>query len=223
MFVFNKNMGREIMGINDYHILMGDIKGRLYDAEHLNIEFQDLIATCNRRFEQRIMSPYSATLGDEFQGVADSIKSMLESIFYLEEESLNRQLKYKIRYVGLEGKIVTPLNSNIAHGMMGEGLTAARKKLNDNGRGKPRIQIVLRDQQMADELNQLFFVLDGIKSHWNVHDGPLIVEMINHQQDAAVGEIFNKTRSQIWKRRKTLLIQEYCILKNLILDKTIIA
>jgi len=207
------------MEINDYHILMGNVRGHVYDAMRLKNEFQDLVVTCNKRFQQRIISPYSITLGDEFQGVADSRKSMIETIFYLEEESLNRQLKIEIRYVGLEGKIETPINSINAHGMIGEGLRTGREQLGDKGRGKPRFKIVLRDLQSANEINQLFFVVDGIRSRWNVNDGPLIVEMINHQHDAEVGNIFNKTRSQIWKRRKTLQIQEYCILKSLIIDK----
>ncbi len=202
----------------DYHILAGYVKAQNLDAEQLKQQFRNLIATCNQRFKTRILSKFSISPGSEFIGVTDSQKTLLETIFYLEEEALNRQLKFTIKYVGLEGKIETSVNQESVHEMIGEGLTDARALLDRKSRGKPRIQVHFRNTAATEYIKQLLIVLSSIKSRWNTKDGQLIVELINHSSDAIVGDIFKKTRSQIWKRRKSLQVQEYCIIKQLILE-----
>lgn len=206
------------MNSNIYHILTGQANAQKGDADLLKQQFQDLINTCNDRFRKKILSPYSISLGNEFIGVADSQKSMLETIFYLDEESLNRRHKFQVNYVALEGSIDTPINKVSTHGMIGEGLTVARSMLAHKSRAKLHFQLRLTNDDKTNSINKLLTVLDGIKSKWNVKDGPLIVEMVNHERDSVVSDIFKKNRSQIWKRRKSLLINEYCIIKDFILD-----
>ena len=206
------------MESNYHHILAGYVETQNMDALQLKHQFQDLLATCNGRFQERLLSPYSISTGNEFIGVAETPKSMLETVFYLEEESLNRQAKYQIRYVGLEGTIDTPINGKSAHGMIGEGLTEARERLVIKSRAKPRVQFYSRNYQTTKLIQNLFIVIAGIMSRWKSKDGPLIVEMINHKRDSIVGDIFKKSRSQIWKRRHNLQIHEYCIIKELILE-----
>ena len=204
----------------DQYILMGDIiKSRDFDSTMLRDEFQKLVQSCNQALDERIASPYTITLGDEFQGIATSLGGLLEAIFYLEEHSLEWELPFKQRYVGAEGKIDTPINPEIAYGMMGDGLAFARERLSAKSRGKPRFQIVLRDSRLAQEINRLFIVYDGIVSAWNRDDGSLIVELINNDSNEEAGRKFGKNRSQIWKRRKSLQIQEYNIVKALIMQK----
>ncbi len=203
---------------SDQYILMGDIvKSRDFESVMLRSEFQKLIQSCNRVLDERIASPYTITLGDEFQGIATSLGSLLEAIFYLEESSL--ELPFKLRYAGSAGRIDTPINEKIAYGMMGDGLTSTRERLSDKGRGKPRIQVDLRDSRLSQEINQLFMVYDGIVSAWNRDYASLIVALINNDNNEEVGSKFGKNRSQIWKRRKTLQIQEYNIVKALIIQK----
>ncbi len=207
--------------VKDNHIiLMGDIaKSREKDANTLRVDFRDLIDSCNRELKDKILSPYTITLGDEFQGVAQSASGAIDAIFFLEEASLLHALDFNIRYVTVEGEIDTPLNKTIAYGMMGKGIVSAREKLSDKGRGKPRFQCSFKDSRKSQELNKLFLVLDGITSTWKPKDGALIVSMINNGNNEAVGDKFKKTRSQIWKRRKALQVQEYTILKSLIMQK----
>jgi hypothetical protein len=201
------------------YILMGDIvRSSTYDARKLRREFMQIISSCNRKIEGEILSPYTVTLGDEFQGVARSVRGLLDAVFYLEETSLLKSLKFKIRYVGLHGEIGTPVNRMKAHGMMGAGLTRAREFLTDKRRGKPRFQFELPDVQMTKELNRLFLVIDGLSARWNPDDGPLILDMIANTNNVEVGKKHGKNRAQIWKRRKHLLIEEFRALKEMVLD-----
>lgn len=201
------------------YILMGDIiRSRSYDARELRREFMQLMSSCNSKLAGEILSPYTVTLGDEFQGVARSLRGLFDAVFYLEETSLQKSLKFKIRYVGLHGEIETPVNRMKAHGMMGAGLARARKLLTDKRRGKSRFQFEFPNVQMTKALNRLFLVIDGLISRWSPDDGPLILDMIADTINVEVGKKHGKNRTQIWKRRKHLLIEEFRALKEVVLD-----
>ena len=54
-----------------HYILMGDIiSSSLYAPKSLRNSFIHLISDCNDMFAHDIISPYTITLGDEFQGIA---------------------------------------------------------------------------------------------------------------------------------------------------------
>jgi len=198
-----------------YHILMGDIiRSRTYDARKLRRELMQIVSSCNRSLEPQILSPYTVTLGDEFQGIARSLSGLLESVFHFEETSIGKGLLFKIRYVGLFGTVDTPLNTRKAHGMMGRGLARARELLTNPGRGRPRFHFELPDPIIAKQLKRLFFAIDGIVQRWRPEDGALILDMIRNANNSEVGGKHDKDRSQIWKRRKHLLIEEYRALKD---------
>ena len=201
------------------YILMGDIVGSsAYDARKLQREFMQLVSSCNERLAGEILSPYTVTLGDEFQGVARSLRGLFDVVFYLEETSLLRGLSFKMRYVGLYGEIETPVNRMKAHGMIGPGLTLARELLTDKRRGRPRFRFEFPDAQLTRQLNRLFLVIDGLVARWDPKDGPLILDMITNTNNEEVGEKHGKNRTQIWKRRKHLLIEEFRALKEAVLD-----
>ncbi len=201
------------------YILMGDVIGSSnYDARQLRKEFMGLVSLCNEKLEHGIISPYTVTLGDEFQGVATSLRALIEAMFYMEETVFRRGLTFKIRYVAVHGEIDTPVNRLKAHAMMGAGLTKAREILTDKRRGEPRFRFDLTDVYTMNQLNRLFLVLDGLTGRWDRGDGLLILDMLANPHNEEVGVKHCKNRTQIWKRRKHLLIEEYRALKEAIMD-----
>ena len=201
------------------YILMGDIIGSSkYDARKLRNDFMEVVSSCNEELEHNIISPYTVTLGDEFQGIAASLDAALKTIFYMEETILSRRLPFKIRYVAVYGAIDTPINQLKAHTMMGPGLTKARKILTDKRRGLPRIRFDLEDAYTMNQLNRLFLVLDGLTNRWDTGDGLLILDMLANTNNKEVGVAHGKNRTQIWKRRKNLLIEEYRALKDALME-----
>lgn len=200
------------------YILMGDIiASSSYQAASLREAFLSQIEACNQALEAEILSPYTVTLGDEFQGVAASMQAAVQAIFYLEEGLLGAGQPFKLRYVAVHGDIDTPLNRQKAHTMMGAGLTRARQMLTDKRRGQPRFRFDLSDGAAAKQFERLFTVHDGITDRWSSADAELISDMIAFPHNAEVGRRHGKDRSQIWKRRKHLLIEEYRVLKAAIL------
>jgi len=198
---------------------MGDvIRSSKQDARQLRKEFMGLVSLCNQKLEHDIISPYTVTLGDEFQGIAASLQAVIEAMFFMEETILRKGLAFKIRYVGVHGAIDTPINRLKAHTMMGAGLTKARGLLTDKRRGKPRFRFDLPDAHTMNQLNRLFLVLDGLTGRWDTRDGILISDMLDNSHNEEVGVKHGKNRTQIWKRRRHLLIEEYQALKEAILE-----
>lgn len=200
-----------------YHILMGDvISSSDYDAGILSKNLKDLVNTANKSLKKKTLSPYTVTLGDEFQGVTSSLKSGVETFFYLEEQRLIKKYDFKLHYVLHYGKIDTPINPETSYGMLGEGLTQARNKLTAKKHDRKRFNFDLGNEEFSIQLNRLFEVLDGITKRWKPDDFELITTMINNENDREVGEKHDKDRSQIWRRRNTLMIHEYNQLKAFI-------
>ena len=202
-----------------YVILMGDVIGsRQLDATDLRRGIQRLLSICNRSMKEDILSPYTTTLGDEFQGVAASLRAAAECIFFFEEKRIASEYDFGLRYVAHCGEIQTPNNREIAYGMMGPGLTRARALLTERKRGQPRIYFDLPNKRLADNLTRLCRVIDGLTARWDRQDYKLITDMLSTPANEAVASKYGKNRSQIWKRRRHLLIQEYLLTKSVVFD-----
>lgn len=201
-----------------YYILMGDVIGSSdYEPEKLGETLKKLVDSANEDIRNKMLSPYTVTLGDEFQGVTQSLKSGIETLFYFEEQRLAKELEFKLHYVLHFGKIETKINKETSYGMLGEGLTEARKKLTAKKRDRKRFNFSLEKKEQPEQLNRLFEVLDGITERWKQDDFLLILDMIRNDNDREVGEKQGKDRSQIYRRRKTLMINEYNLLKESII------
>ena len=200
-------------------ILMGDVvSSSEYNAEELREGLKQIVDLCNQQFKSDILSPLTITLGDEFQGVVKSAHAGVSILFFLEEASLKIAPFFKLHFVLHHGLIDTKINPDIAYEMMGSGLTEARQLLSDKKRGRARFKFALQDDHSSTQLGRLFEVLDTIILNWKKDDYPLILDMIQNANNKEVGELHDKNRDQIWKRRKTLMIEEYNHLKTFILN-----
>ena len=202
-----------------YFILMGDVIGsRGFDATKLGRQLMSLLSACNGDLKTEILSPYTTTLGDEFQGIATSLHAAAKCIFYLEETRIKNKYDFGVRYVAHYGEIQTSITTEIAYGMMGPGLTKARALLTDKRRGQPRFYFDLPDKRLAENLTRLCRVIDGLTDRWDRQDYSLISDMLSDQNNEEVAAKHGKNRSQIGKRRKYLLIEEYRLTKAVVLD-----
>lgn len=194
---------------------MGDVvSSATRDQKELRSQLKKLIQRANTRLAEKILSPYTITLGDEFQGISRSLLSAIETIFFLEEEILRRGYTFKLHYVVHWGEIETSINRAIAYEMMGSGLTAARAKLTEKRKRRPRVTFDYGDEKIDKVLNAQFFVIERIIDRWNLRDYPLILDLVTIESDSEVGLRTGKDRSLIWRRRETLRTDEYVRLKE---------
>jgi hypothetical protein len=218
MIICCRNQLWKIKLAKRFHILMADVVGSSKrNPDVLRREFRSLINTLNIQLSYNIMSPYTITLGDEFQGIARSLKGAVECIFFLEEEIIKRGYTFKLHYVLHWGEIMTPINTKIAYEMLGPGLTEARSILNNKQRQRPRFIFKYAEVQGGTIFNDLFFVIQRIIDRWKPADFALIRDMIAINNDAKIGRKRKKDRTLIWRRRQTLRTEEYLKLKRAVM------
>jgi hypothetical protein len=186
------------------------------EAGQLMADFRKVVDYINDTHRKNILSPLTITLGDEFQSVINGTEAALQIIFALEEELLKLTRPFKLRYVLVEGKIDTPLNKKNAHGMLGPGLTEARTLLNSMKNSKNRFAVKLKDADVSEKISLALHVLQGITDQWTPPQKKIAHSFLQLGDYKKVATKLKKDASAIWRRKNSLLIDEYTDLKTLI-------
>ncbi|MBP4138447.1 SatD family protein [Flavobacterium geliluteum] len=199
-------------------ILMADvISSGKKDQNQLMIAFKELVHEINQLYKNDILSPLTITLGDEFQGILKDLATSVKIILSLEENIIHKKLNFQLRYILHQGEIETPINTDIAYEMLGSGLTDARAKLNNLKSDKSKFGVSIENTLQNDILNNAFLIFESITQKWDLEsDYDLVSNFITLDDYKIVAEKLDKTRSQIWKRKKTLNIESYNATKKII-------
>lgn len=200
---------------------MGDVEGSSeLDADTVQQKLKSFVQSVNQKYSDDILSPLTITLGDEFQGICKNTQRGIHLLLEMEKMALAHQLPFRMHFVVMEGKIDTEINTKIAYGMLGAGLTMARELLSSKRRDRKRFEIRLADSFKTTQLNRLFEVLDTLSQNWKPEDFELILSMLQYQNNQTVADRHQKNRAQIWKRRNTLQIEAYRLTSEVITDLT---
>jgi hypothetical protein len=204
------------MSRKDPIILMADIvDSRKSDQNALMTTFKRLTNEVNTKNKRWLRSPITITLGDEFQCVVKDTSGAISLILQLEEKLIVEQAGFKLRYVVYQGPIDTPINQDIAYGMLGEGLTKAREALETSKTTNNRYVLYLHKQQAAAALMASMSIYQNITDDWKLEkDHALICKFLELKDYKLVADALGKTRSQIWKRHKNLKIEPYFAIKQ---------
>lgn len=204
----------------EFPILMADIiNSRRKNSSSLMTQFKDVVSSINKVKNENLISPLTITLGDEFQGVTNTIENGIKTIFDIEEIILDKQYDLKLRYVLLYGQIDTEINTSIAYEMLGEGLTNARRSINSLKKTDSRFLIRLNNYETKKEhyLNKTLFIYQNFIDSWKEKDLKIIKEFLLHEDYKIVAQNVGIDPSNAWRRKKSLNIQEYKDIKEIIL------
>lgn len=203
-----------------YPILMADvIKSRRSDAEVVNSELQALVNAMNQKWKYILLSPLTITLGDEFQGVVRDMHGAMEMILDMEEMAIMQGFQIKLRYVLNNGRILTPLNTERAHGMLGPGLTEAREKLELMKTNRFRFLVMNAGQPpQARLINDLLQIYSKFIEDWSAKDLFFVRSFLELHDYKSVAEVAGINIASAWKRKKSLSIEEYLACKNALLN-----
>ncbi len=202
---------------DDNIILMSDVvDSHDFDGKELMDKFQELVKFTNQIFYDSILSPLTITLGDEFQGVVDKLSSAIAMIFTMEELIVENEWEFKLRYVIVEGKIDTEINKESAHKMLGEGLTKARKKLEEMKKESTRFYVSLANEQMTSYLLKTFKLAQHFIDSWQPKDRATVSGFLNGLDYKELAKKLGKDDSSVWRRSKSLAIEEYQTCKSLV-------
>ncbi len=177
--------------------------------------FKDLVNKTNKKFKDKIISPLTITLGDEFQGIVSDLKSVLEIIFYMEECLVSSSGFIQLRYVMNYGEIESKINRKSSHEMLGDGLSKARKILNDLKKSKLKYAFSGLGEKSDKELNLVFSLIQTLYEDWPDKDLEVVSEFIRHKDYKIVADKIKKDSSSTWRKERTLRMKDYFNLKEL--------
>lgn len=212
------------MQAEKYYILMADIIGSSgFEGQQLMAEFKKMIALQNKHFADKILSPLTITLGDEFQGVIADLPTCIQIIIALDEYSYVKSVGFKLRYSLHYGPIDTAINHKVAHGMVGAGLTQARENITLLKKDRnSRFLIAIASPILDRVLNNLFIVYQTMIDSWKSDDIALVDAFLKYVDYKEVAKKMKKDVSLVWRRKKSLQIHEYLCLKEAILESTLL-
>jgi hypothetical protein len=201
------------------YILMADvIDSSNRDTETLIKDFKALTKKINSIFKTTLASPLTITLGDEFQGLINGIHEVTEIIIKIEEIVIKEKYNFKLRYVIHFGNIESTINTKKSTEMLGSGLTKGREKLENLKTTKYRFDIETSNTSQSLILNESFKIFQTIIDKWDLNDYELANAFIEFKDYSMVAKKLKKDRSLMWRRQKTLNMDNYFSIKNIIYE-----
>ncbi len=171
-----------------YLVVIGDIIGskQLPARAQFQRRLKSALQGLNGR-RKNLISPYTLTLGDEFQAVYRDTSGLFADIFTL----LAGMAPVQARFAVAVGEIVTPINSTQSIGMDGSAFHFARARLEKlKGQGQ-----LLGIQDFTDSRWRLptssLAVLSGLMEGWRQKRLQLFAGML---AGTGVGELARQTR-----------------------------
>jgi len=174
-------------------------------------ELKQLVEALNSEYAASILSPLTITLGDEFQGVIKDVESAVDLLLFSEQWLLMNKATIDLRYVVFEGVIETPINTETSYGMLGSGLTEARKLLSRKTKDRKIAEFVLNDERKSRLLNKVTKAMLGFRDLPARYKNSEILGdlLFSELSDKEVAEKNGKSPSEIWKYRKNWYVESW--------------
>ena len=181
-------------------------------------ELKKVVVEINEQYDKELISPLTITLGDEFQGIVSTLRDAMNVMVGVEEKLIIEQLEFKLRYVLYEGKIETEINTKQAYEMLGSGLTNAREQLISMKKEQARFSVFVEDEKKSAMLNQQLRLLQFFIDSWQPKDRSTVAGFLSGMNYKELAKHLSKDDSSVWRRRKSLAIDEYLICKELVYE-----
>lgn len=195
-------------------ILMADVvKSSEQLPEKLINELKAVVDWTNKIFAGSIESPLTITLGDEFQGIVGSASEGVDIILAIEEHIIEEEYDFKLRYVLHEGEVSTKVNPEKAYEMLGEGLTIARKLLGEMKKDAHRFLVKVDGLK---KVNKMMRIIQHFIDGWHPKDRSTVSGFLQGYDYKALARMHQKDDSTLWRRRKSLAIDEYLLSKDVL-------
>jgi predicted DNA-binding protein YlxM (UPF0122 family) len=144
-------------------VLIGDIVAskEIKNRKEVQKKLQTLFKSLNKN-NKEIISPFTITLGDEFQAVF----SKADNVFKYLWEILYALYPVKVRFSFGTGDITTSINTTQAIGMDGPAFYNAREGLNELKQTAFLFNYVSEKERDVKLIKQILFLLSHLSSGW---------------------------------------------------------
>lgn len=210
------------------YALIGDIvnsrqiKNRQIFQEH----YHQIINKINQRYAEQLVTPFTITAGDEFQGLLYRADLIFQIIDEISIELLPNQVRFGLGY----GEIITQLNPKLSIGSDGPAYWNAREAIayihDNNDYGSNLVYICLDDKERMKLVNTLVSSAQFIRSKWTSTQLEVLKALIQSNyyrekfEHKKLSQVLGISASALNKRIKASGIKNY--LRNNTLAATLL-
>jgi hypothetical protein len=163
-----------------YAVIIGDVVSSRQLAQRAQFQRQlkSAMLPINRRRGRALASPYTVTLGDEFQAVYRDPTLVFADVFTL----LARLSPVRVRFSIGVGEIVTPLNSAQAIAMDGSAFHRARAGLEQLKKDHRLLSVRMAEEDPPGMRSPVLAVLSGLVEGWRQKRLQLFAAMLHGEE-----------------------------------------
>lgn len=149
----------------NHFVIIGDLvqSREIRDRDTVQKRFAATLGRVQQEFEEDIASPFTLTIGDEFQAVLDRCGNLYAMIHSIESGLNGLNLRYGLGLGGIE----TDINPAQSIGMDGPAFHRARRALEEAKKSGRRFCIETGLKLPDQRLNTLLDWIDVTSSRWN--------------------------------------------------------
>ncbi|HEY5585030.1 MAG TPA: SatD family protein [Ruminiclostridium sp.] len=177
-----------------FYAIIGDIRNSKKTKNRFQIQEQleEILKEINREYDNCIAANFIITLGDEFQGLLNSTKPLINIIEKIKIKMYPTEIRFGIGF----GEISTKINKEMAISADGPAYYCARKMINEikkseKSRMSDKVTIKLCSDEkgtIVELINNTFCLWSFIQDKWTPKQTRLIFEDIisgNNQREVA--------------------------------------
>lgn len=199
-------------------VLIGDLIRSRESADRAKLQqrLAQCLATLNDAGSPELVSPYTITLGDEFQAVRTGVSSLWPELLRIQAAVLPTRVRFALGV----GEIATPINTEQALGMDGQAFYEAREGLD---RLKPEDRTLAinglnsGDQRWANALVQ---VIDSMTRKWRANRFEILYRLMMQQSPADIAAELDLSVQAVYRNIRDgdleLVMELFALLDTLI-------
>ncbi|MEN7548750.1 SatD family protein [Rapidithrix thailandica] len=191
-----------------YFVIIADLiaSKEIEDRENFQKDLSGFLKDLSKRSEKNgLVSPYTITLGDEFQAVYEKPQSLFEDVWEVIEFVYPVQIRWAIGY----GQITTHINPEQSIGMDGPAFHQARDLMTQLKKsGHTVIGIKGKDLPVAPLANQSLLLLSSILEKWKENSVKICTRLLKGTSIEQIAEELAISPRAVYKNIRTNHIQE---------------
>ncbi len=173
---------------------------RQQTRRELQSAMERLMFSLNERFERNVLSRFTITLGDEFQGLLAQPEALPKIIWIIEEALPGVEVRLGVGF----GELATPLKSQVAIGMDGPVFHAARQAVADAKANQRLGGVFLGFGSWQDRvLNGFARMLWTTRDEWTPRQREVSSRLRDGVHPTALANELGVTPSAVYNRMRT--------------------
>lgn len=205
-----------------YLVLIGDlVRSRsAEDRASLQRQLSQCLDSLNAAAPDTLVSPYTLTLGDEFQAVRTGLDGLWPELLRIQAALLPMRVRFSLGV----GALATPINTEQALGMDGAAFYAARagiERLKGNDRQWAIGGLEEADQRWA---TALLDAIDSLTRKWRANRFEILYRLLSEQSPGTIAADLDLSVQAVYRNIRDgdlELIMELLQLVNSLLHKAL--